>query len=447
MSRIIKYISPIFIIALIIYLFDQGSGWIRGNEITSFKDELQKFGMYLMYSAVLGTANVWVVEKLEQRFSWKTEPKKRAIYGVVGAVIITMFSLLLLRLITVLVIYQKTWDYFLAHERAGIYIYSFLITMFIVLVFYVIHFYRVITKQAITEHKTIAKTEIAKYETLKSQIDPHFLFNSLNVLTSLIEENPQQAEKFTTKLSKVYRYVLEQKEKTLVPLQEEIDFAEVYMELLKMRFEDSIQFEIPNSFSNADFKIAPLSLQILLENAVKHNAISADKPLKVKIVEQNGQLVVTNNFNKKNTLKKGTGIGLHNIIDRYALLTRKQLEILKTEDNFIVKLPLLTQITKIMKTKDNTEENRYYRAKERVDKMKEFYAHLISYVGVNTFLVFLNYYTGWEHKWFIYPLIGWGIGLLFHYFEAFGHYPFLSKNWEERKIKELMDEDKKEMWE
>ena len=447
MSRLMKYIKPIFIIALLIYLFDQGSGWIKGHEIVSFKQELQKFAMYLMYSAVLGGANVWIVEKLEQRFSWKTEPKKRAVYGIIGAVLISMLSILFLRLITVLGIYQKSWNYFIENEKSGVYIYSFLITMFIVLVFYVIHFYRTITKQAITEHQTIAKTETAKYETLKSQIDPHFLFNSLNVLTSLIEENPKQAEKFTTKLSKVYRYVLEQKEKTLVPLQEEVDFAKVYMELLKMRFEDSIQFEIPESFSSTNYKIVPLSLQILLENAVKHNAISVNRPLKIIISEQNGQLVVSNSFNEKKILKKGTGIGLHNILDRYALLTEKQLEILKSEESFIVKLPLLTQITKNMKTNNNTEENRYYRAKERVDKMKEFYAHVISYIGVNTFLVFLNYYTGWSHKWFIYPLIGWGIGLLFHYFEAFGHYPFLSKNWEEKKIKELMEEEKKEMWE
>ena len=447
MTRIFKYIKPIFIIALLIYLFDQGSGWIQGRPVERFPEELQKFAMYLMYSAVLGVANIWVVEKLEQRFSWEIEPKKRAVYGVIGAVLITMLSILLLRLITVLGIHQQSWDYFISHERVGVYIYSFLITMFIVMVFYVIHFYKAITKQAIFEHQTIAKTEIAKYETLKSQIDPHFLFNSLNVLTSLIEENPKQAEKFTAKLSRVYRYVLEQKEKTLVPLQEEVDFAKVYMELLRMRFEEAIQFEIPVKFSSLEFKIAPLSLQILLENAVKHNAISVEKPLKIRIIEKNKQLVVSNSLNKKNIVKTGTGIGLYNILDRYALLTKKKIEILKTENNFIVKLPLLTQITKIMKTKDNTEENRYYRAKERVDKMKGFYANLISYIGINTFLVFLNYYTGWSHKWFVYPLIGWGIGLLFHYFEAFERYPFLNKNWEEKKIKELMEEDKKETWE
>src|SRR5690606_34737643 len=98
--------------------------------------------------------------------------------------------------------------------------------------------------------------------------DPHFLFNSLNVLTSLIDENPEQAQKFTTSLSKVYRYVLEQKNKELVSVEEELEFAKTFIGLLKMRFENGIHFEIPETTSNPEAKIIPLSLQLLLENAV-----------------------------------------------------------------------------------------------------------------------------------------------------------------------------------
>lgn len=448
MKRFNKYILPILIVAISVYLFDQARIWLtNGFSLGNFRDELYKFGMYLLYSSVIGIGNFWVVAELSKRYSWDEEPKKRAFYGVVGAVIISLLSILALRLFTVVVLRNHSLSYFIQNESIFIYIYTLFITLMVVLVFYVIHFYRAIAKKSITEHKTIAKTEIAKYESLKSQLDPHFLFNSLNVLTSLIEENPEQAERFTSKLSKVYRYVLEQKEKALVPLQEEIDFAKVYMELLKMRFEESVRFEIPEKISDASYKIVPLSLQLLLENAVKHNAITEDKPLTISIIEKDGELIISNNFNKKNVLNKGTGVGIQNIIDRYALLTEKQVRIDNTTVHFTVRLPLLTQKTKIMNKIDFNKENRYIRAKERVEKMKEFYANLIAYVGVNTFLVFINYYTGWDHKWFIYPLIGWGIGLMFHYFEAFGHYPFLSKNWEEKKIKELMDEKDKEMWE
>jgi len=439
---------PILIVAISVYLFDQARIWLTsGFRWGNFQDEVNKFSMYLLYSSVIGIGNFWVVAELGKRYSWDEEPKKRAFYGVVGAVVISVLSILLLRLFTVIVLRNHTIAYFIQNESVFIYLYTLFITLMVVLVFYVIHFYRAVAKTSITEHKTIAKTEIAKYESLKSQLDPHFLFNSLNVLTSLIEENPARAERFTSKLSKVYRYVLEQKEKALVPLQEEIDFAKVYMELLKMRFEESVRFEIPKEISNTNYKIVPLSLQLLLENAVKHNAITEDKPLTIRIVEKDGELIVSNNFNKKNVLSKGTGVGIHNIIDRYALLTEKQVRIDKTTAHFSVSLPLLTQKTKIMNKTDFKEEYRYIRAKERVEKMKEFYMNLIAYVGVNTFLVILNYYTSWDHKWFIYPLIGWGIGLLFHYFEAFGYFPFLSKNWEEKKIKELMDEKDKEMWE
>lgn len=447
MARIIKYIKPIFIIAILIYLFDQGSGWIKGKEIESIAIEMKRFSMYLLYSAVLGFANVWVVERLEHRYSWKQEPKKRAIYGVVGAIVMTMLSLVFLRFVTVVVIYRKSWNYFIENESIYIYIYSFFITMFIVLVFYVIHFYKAITKQTITEQQTIAKTEIAKFETLKSQLDPHFLFNSLNVLTSLIEENPVKAERFTTKLSKVYRYVLEQKTKDLIPLSEELKFAKIYMELMKMRFEDALVFEMPESIPNSNYKIVPLSLQLLLENAVKHNAVSIKNPLKITIKIVDDDLVITNNYSEKKVIKKGTGIGLKNILERYALLTDRKVSIQKTTETFKVSLPLLTQKTSIMKRINNSKEDRYFKAREKVEKMKEFYSHLVSYIGVNIFLVIVNYYSGWDHKWFIYPLIGWGIGIMFHYFEAFGYHPFLNKNWEERKIKELMDEENTERWE
>src|SRR5690606_27500451 len=127
----------------------------------------------------------------------------------------------------------------------------------------------------VKEQKVIAGTANARFDALKNQLDPHFLFNSLNVLTSLIEENPENAQRFTTALSKVYRYVLEQKNKDLVSVDEELDFARTYMSLLKMRFEDSIVFTIPDKASDPESKVVPLSLQLLLENAVKHNMVTS----------------------------------------------------------------------------------------------------------------------------------------------------------------------------
>jgi hypothetical protein len=445
---IFKFIKIIFFIALGIYILDQGSDWLQGEAIDSFPIEVKKFSIYLMHSLLIGGSNIYIAGKLDHLFPWHEVPKKRVLYGIIGAIIVSMISIFLARLILVLGFYGKDWNSFLANENKIQYFYSFLISMVVVMAFYTYYFFKEISKKAIKEHEVVAKTETAKFESLKSQIDPHFLFNSLNVLTSLIEENPKQAEIFTTNLSQIYRYVLEQKDKYLVDLEEELRFAKTYMELLKMRFEEAVQYELPENFSHKNFKIVPLSLQLILENAVKHNVISTEKPLIIKIIEENGNLIITNNFNAKNTLPKGSGVGLKNIIERYSLLTYKKVGIEKTETYFKITLPLLTQITKInnMNTTRINEESRYLNARKKVDKMKEFYSSLTAYLIVIPLLAFINYKTYWGFKWFYFPMIGWGIGLLFHFLDAFGYNWFLGRNWEEKKIQELMNENDKEKW-
>ena len=293
----------------------------------------------------------------------------------------------------------------------------------------------------------VAKTETAKFESLKNQIDPHFLFNSLNVLTSLIGENPKQAERFTTKLSKVYRYVLEQRNKELIPLSEELNFARAYMELLQMRFEDAIQFDIPSEISNEELKIVPLSLQLLLENAVKHNVVSSNKPLKLRIFEENGSLIIENNINHKETIGKSTKVGLKNITDRYNLLTRRSVKITNDGLIFRISLPLLTKNNNSMYT-EKIESSSYVRAVERVEKLKEFYQNVASYCIVISFLIFVNLFTSPGFHWFWFPMAGWGIGVLFHGLDVYNYNPFLGSNWESKKIKELMEEnDETSNWE
>ncbi len=298
--------------------------------------------------------------------------------------------------------------------------------------------------------KVIAGTASAQFDALKNQLDPHFLFNSLNVLTSLIDEDPDNAQRFTTSLSKVYRYVLEQKNKELVTVEDELNFARTYMSLLKMRFEDSIIFDIPEKVGNPEAKVVPLSLQLLLENAVKHNTVAENKPLHIRIYEQDANLVVENNLQPKQVVKKSSGVGLANITQRYALLTKREMTIQETPQRFSVSIPMLTkQVSTVSEIqKDYIEDKRYFRAKEKVKKVKEFYSNLISYCIVIPILAFINYKTT-DFPWVIFPAMGWGFGVLAHYLEATGRTPFLGKNWEERKIDELMQEDeqdKKQMY-
>ncbi len=295
----------------------------------------------------------------------------------------------------------------------------------------------------VQEQKIIAGTASAKFETLKNQIDPHFLFNSLNVLSSLIEENPENAQRFTTSLSKVYRYVLEQKDKDLVPIEEELAFAKTYMNLLQMRFENSLTYEVLIENLDSQAKVVPLSLQLLLENAVKHNIISEQKPLHIKIYIENDVLVIQNNFQKKAVLQEGQGVGIQNIVSRYDIITDRKVAIEQNEETFTVKLPILTKQTTIMENTNYDAENAYYKAKRQVDELRKFYTSLISYCVVIPFLIFINLSYSSQFQWFWFPMFGWGFGLTMKGLRAFGY----GANWEERKIQQLLNkEENKQNW-
>ena len=447
MKTSIKYILKVTIILAVgIFLVERllTKNGFEGSTI----EIIQVFGIHFMYAIVLVSLNAYFFNLLDTKYPWKKDSKQRIIIGALGSVMVTMVGIVFLRFITIVLIEGNAISYFFEDPYAiNYYTFSFIITLIVSLVFHVIYFYKAITENKVKEQQIVAKTETAKFESLKSQIDPHFLFNSLNVLTSLISENPKQAEKFTTKLSKVYRYVLEQKNKDLIELDEELAFAKAYMELLKMRFENAVIFEIPDKSTSSELKIIPLSLQLLLENTIKHNVVSEENPLTVTIKEKDGYLVVTNNFNPKTILEKGTKVGLQNIVDRYHLLTLKKVEIINNSDSFIVKLPLLTQKTSIMRTIEKQESNKYIRAVERVEEIKGFYSSLIAYCLVIPFLIYINLTYVPQFHWFWFPIMGWGIGLVFSGFKAFAYNPFLGKNWEERKIQEYMNEDKKQYWE
>ncbi|WP_139957638.1 histidine kinase [Flavicella sediminum] len=436
MHRLLKNLLLTFIIGVVAFVT---SNYFFGKfEFASTKDLWIDFGMNQLFSFVIGFSNLYFFYYLEQR-TWKENaPWRRVITGVLGSVVITIICLFLLRLFGVVYVNNVSFLDFLANEKLRYYTFGVWITLSIVITFHVIYFYKKNQERKIKESQIVAKTETAKFESLKNQLDPHFLFNSLNVLTSLIEESPKKAEKFTTKLSKVYRYVLEQKDKDLISLEEELRFAKSYMELLQMRFEDALHFELPQEISNSELKIVPLSLQLLLENAVKHNVITSKNPLTIKIYESFNYLVVENNCSPKTSIEKSTKVGLKNIKNRYELISKDQVEIHHDEKLFKVKLPLLTQKIKKMETNYISDSNKYLKAKKRVDELKGFYWSLASYIVVIPFLAFINYSTYWGYKWFYYPMCGWGVGILIQAISVF----LIGNGWEERKIKELMNKDK-----
>ena len=435
MNHLFKILKISTVVCLIIILLD-----------STFNGRLERltqpdyWGVYFFYSFVLTTLNSLYFWWFAAKIGWEGASLKRVLMASGGSIVITLIGFFFCRLIDKTVFSGMPAKEFLANETIEYYFFPLLFTTIVSLFFHLVYFYKALQEKKVKEQKIIAGTASAKYDALKNQLDPHFLFNSLNVLASLIDENPDQAQRFTTSLSKVYRYVLEQKDKELVSLEEELKFANVYMKLLKMRFENSIFFEMPESLQNEEAKIVPLSLQLLLENTIKHNIVSEKRPLKIRIYETDSHLVVENNLQKKEVLGSRKGVGLQNIVNRYDVVTSRKLEIQETEDIFRVKLPLLTKQISIMDTNVNDQENAYFKAKQRVKEMKEFYGNLISYCVVIPFLIFINYYTYWEFQWFWFPLFGWGIGLTIHGFSVFGY----GSDWEERKIRELMEKDQQQ---
>nr|WP_321233331.1 histidine kinase [uncultured Psychroserpens sp.] len=447
MTKSIKNIIITFIIGCLVFII--GNLLSNGFSFDTTNDFLVEFGFYQLYSFVLGYSNMAFFDYMERK-SWKKgDTIKRIIVGIIGAVIITLIAIFLLRVFASVIIYNVKWDDFISRESWQGYSFGLWITLTIISVFYVIFFYNRYQKNKLKEQKVIAGAASAKFDALKNQLDPHFLFNSLNVLTSLIEENPKNAQKFTTSLSKVYRYVLEQKNKDLITVDEELDFARTYMSLLKMRFEDSIIFEIPDRASNPESKVVPLSLQLLLENAVKHNMVTSSKPLHIKIFEIGGSLVVENNLQPKQIVKKSSGVGLENIKQRYKLLSNKTVSINQQANSFAVAIPMLTKQVSIMKAIEPKSkfDDRYVRARKRVEEMKEFYYSLLSYCVVIPFLIFIWYrYTPHTIQWFWFPMLGWGMGLAFHAYKVYVNDGVLGKSWEQRKIEKFMREEDEQRW-
>ena len=407
----------------------------------TFFDELQYAGVSFIYAFVLTAVNAYYNDYISTVYSWDKQTQKRLWVGAIGSIILTVMAFAVVRWFTEVILFGADFKKFIATEKPEYYLVALAITLIVSLFLHAFYFYKALQDTRIKEQKIIAGSASAKYDALKNQLDPHFLFNSLNVLTSLIEEDPSQAQKFTTSLSKVYRYVLEQKSKNLISVDEELQFARTYVRLLKMRFEDSILFEIPDKSLNPEAKIVPLSLQLLLENAVKHNVVTAAKPLHIKIYEEDGYLFVTNNLQEKQVVKKSSGVGLQNIRQRYAILTKKEMEILKTDTEFKVRLPMLTSTISFSETQQSfISSKRYEKAKERVEAIKGFYGNLTAYCIVIPFLAFINYRTT-SFVWVIFPAVGWGFGLLGHGLKAYGYNPLFGKNWEERKMKEYMEDE------
>ncbi|WP_289662330.1 histidine kinase [Flavobacterium panacagri] len=409
------------------------------------RNVLVTFFVSCLYSFGIGMGNGFLNVLLDKKWDWKEHTNTRVYYGILVTVLYTVPVVLAINYFIFVVLQNQSLDVFFGPRMIWVHLFYIILSLG-VSTFMQARSFMIKWKQAskfeLTQQKIIAGTANAQFESLKNQIDPHFLFNSLNVLSSLIEENPDNAQRFTTSLSKIYRYVLEQKDKELVSVEDELSFAKTYMNLLKMRFENSLFYELPSESISPEAKVVPLSLQLLLENTVKHNVVSEQKPLHIRIFIEKDYLVIQNDLQKKEVLQDRRGVGLQNIVNRYGIITDRKVIVEQDENNFTVRIPILTkQIAAMEANADfNDEAKAYYRAKKRVEELKGFYANVISYCCVIPLLVFINLRFSPGFQWFWFSALGWGFGVTMHAFKVFGY----SSDWEERKIREIMERDNKQ---
>lgn len=203
-------------------------------------------------------------------------------------------------------------------------------------------FYMNQLKQTQLEAEQLKKESIeAQFEALRNQVNPHFMFNCFNVLSNLVYKDPDTSSLFIAQLSNVYRYLLQSQQKKVVTLQEELSFIESYLYLLKMRHGDNLIIEKNVTAEPDSFYVAPASLQMLIENAIKHNIVSKSNPLTIRLYSNNGSIVVSNNLQEKEFKEESTHRGLQNIQSRYRLLSDEKVVVEKLAQEFKVTIPLL----------------------------------------------------------------------------------------------------------
>ncbi len=332
---IIKQLRDLVIITLVGIAISIGFG----ADFTS-----KSFIYYVIYSALIGFSllkgNQYLGYLLKRKISWKKNPAKSWI-----------IHLLVLFLFSFVDIFTINYFWF-AIQKASfnevfdvakwIFLSEIITTVVFAMFFYTIMFYKFWRLSIINEEKIKRQVLALQYDSLKNQVNPHFLFNSFNTLTSLIETDKNLAIKFLKQLSDVYRYVLNQKDNEIIDLKTEIEFVKSYVYLQKIRYNKNLKVNINLLDNDFSAQIVPLSIQMLVENAIKHNIISQEKPLIIDIYSKDAKfLIIKNNLQIKNMITTSNGVGLKNIQSRYEFLSDNKVEVIKDAFNFIVKLPII----------------------------------------------------------------------------------------------------------
>lgn len=307
---------------------------------SSCSQDLGKFLMTAFFSSVMWSmmwiGNSELTHYISNRISWVDFPIRRLTVGIISTVVFTV-----LVAIGLLKSWEFAWNIKFSSYNEFIII-SLVITFLISLFMHGREFLLQWRQSAVSAERYQKESMAATYESLKSQVNPHFLFNSLNALTNLVYEDQDKAAKFIKQLSEVYRYVLDTRNREVVPLEEELKFLESYAYLQQIRFGNKLSIEL--SLDGLNSLVAPLALQMLIENAVKHNEVSEENPLHIRVYHQDDCIVVENNLQRKKLMgEPPSGLGLENISKRYEFLSNRKVEVNSDNNKFVVRLPVIPQ--------------------------------------------------------------------------------------------------------
>jgi two-component system, LytTR family, sensor kinase len=281
---------------------------------------------------------------IDQKISWIETPVRKTFvqiltflaYSISAFILIQFFNFYVWRGISP----AESWPWILQAIP-----YTLLISFVISLIFTATGFFFA-WKRSFQQAENLKVEMLAyKYESLRNQINPHFLFNSLNVLSDLVYDDQELAVKFIRQLSDLFRYVLDSRDKELVPLREELEFIESFTFLLKTRFEEKLKIEIDVQANPEDY-IVPMTLQLLIENAVKHNEVSEAYPLRISIRKSGDYLEVENNLQPKNAGDDSKKTGLKNITQQFAFFSEKPIKIISSDERYLVRVPILKALQK-----------------------------------------------------------------------------------------------------
>ena len=279
----------------------------------------------------------FITKKLDKYFPWRSSIGKRILVQVLVQIILVSLVVIFLKLSMPHLFIDST--VFRQTFFIGVVLSLLSSTIFTAGSFFVQW-----NEASIKASKYEKKVAQAELDLLKRQINPHFLFNNFSTLTSLIEEDAQMAVEYVQRLSIIYRHILKEEELHVLPLCEELDFINSYLFLYKTRYQDSLIVEVDIPDNLLQKGIATATMQLLVENAIKHNSISRQNPLKIEIFRENNFIVIKNNINPIVKPVESTGIGLRNISYRYELLSKKAIAIEQTKETFLVKVPLLDSL-------------------------------------------------------------------------------------------------------